>query len=44
MSPGDISDLMERWNGGTARHEAPEDTALSVPLCVPSPPISWNGI
>ena len=34
---------MERWNDGTARHEAPEDAALSVPLYVPSPLIPWNG-
>lgn len=43
LSPGDISDLMERRNDGTAWHEAPEDAALSVPLYVPSPPLRWNG-
>lgn len=43
LSPGDRYDTMERWNNGTVRHEAPEDAALSVPLYVPSPLISWNG-
>lgn len=43
LSPGDRYDTMERRNDGTARLEAPEDAALSVPLYVPSPLALWNG-